>query len=193
VAQAEARAAEAVAGWPRGQRRLHWWTAALIAAAFTLAWIMVAVPLEALLAKFVLYQIHKTLGLTALSLVLLRLAWRMRRPRPGWEPWLPAWQRQAAGAMHAALYILAVVVPVLGYLTAATAPAQVPTLFLFIVPVPHLLPVDPGAFAVLRPLHRAAAILLVTLACFHAAAAVHHHLRGRPTLMRMWRGSGMPG
>jgi cytochrome b561 len=178
------------AGWSRAQRRLHWWSAGLILAGFGLAWAMVAVPLDQLLTKFLLYQLHKTLGLTALLLVLWRLLLRARRGRPAWDEALPGWQRRAAAAMHGALYGLAVCVPVLGYFVAATAPAQVPTLFLLVLPVPHMVGVDARAFAVLRAVHRAAAILLVALAALHALAAVHGARRGHGTLARMWRGSG---
>lgn len=179
--------AEGPAGWSRAQRRLHWWGAALVLVAFAVAWLMVAVPLSDLLAKFLLYQLHKTIGLLVFALLLWRLALRLRRGRPAWEAELPAWQVRAAGRMHAALYALMLVVPVLGYFVAATAPAQVPTLFLLVVPVPHVVGPSEAAFAVLRPVHRAAAILLVALAAAHAAMAVAHHWRGRPTLRRMWR------
>ena len=174
-------------GWSRLQRRLHWWSAALILAGFALAWVMVAVPLSALLEKFLLYQLHKTIGLTVLALVLWRLALRARRRRPAQDADLPPWQVHLAGAVQAALYVLALVVPVLGYFVAATAPQQVPTLFLLVVPVPHVVGPDEAAFAILRAAHRAAAILLVVLATGHAAMALRHHLAGRPTLRRMWR------
>lgn len=179
-------------GWSRAQRRLHWITAGLVGAGFALGWVMVAVPLRALLAKFLLYQLHKTLGLLVLLLTLPRLAVRLRRGRPTWEATLRPSQRRAAAVAHAALYALLLAVPVLGYLTAATAPAQVPTFFLGVIPVPHLLGVVPAAFAVLRPMHRALAILLVGLACLHALAALRHHVRGRRTLIAMWRGSDRP-
>ena len=91
--------------------------------------------------------------------------------------------------MHALLYLLLIATPVLGYLVAAIAPAQVPTLFLLLINVPHLLATDAGRYAVLMPIHRAAAIVLLVLACGHAAAAFDHHLRGRATLTRMWRGA----
>lgn len=178
---------EQPAGWSRAQRRLHWWAAGLILAGFGLAWVMVAVPLQDLLTKFLLYQAHKTIGLTVLALLLWRLALRLRRGRPAWEAALPPAQARLAGTVHATLYALMLVVPVLGYFVAATAPAQVPTLFLFVVPVPHVVGPDAAAFAVLRPLHRAAAILLVALAAGHAAMALWHHRLGRPTLRRMWR------
>ncbi len=176
------------AGWRTAQRRLHWWTAALVGLGFALGWVMVAVPLRALLEKFLLYQAHKTLGLLVLGLTLARLAVRLRRGRPAWDAALPAWQRRLAGAMHAALYGLLLVVPALGYLTAATAPAQVPTLFLGVIPVPHLVATDPAWFAVLRPMHRALAILLVALAAAHALAALVNQVRGHRGLVAMWRG-----
>lgn len=179
--------AERPAGWTRGQRRLHWWIAALIPAGFGLAWLMVAVPLSDLLAKFLLYQAHKSVGLAVLVLVLWRLLLRVRHGRPAWEAELPAWQARAAGSVHGALYVLMLAVPVLGYFVAATATPQVPTLFLLVVPVPHLVGPNAAAFAVLRAVHRAAAILLVALAAGHAAMAIAHHRRGRATLVRMWR------
>ena len=85
-------------------------------------------------------------------------------------------------------FIGLLVVPALGYLTAATAPAQVPTLFLGVIPVPHLVGTDPAWFAVLRQMHRALAILLVALATAHALAALANHLRGHRGLVAMWRG-----
>lgn len=179
---------DAGGGWTRPQRALHWWSFALVGAGFAIAWVMVALPLRELLAKFLLFQLHKTLGLTVLVLAAARLMIRARRLRPGWDEALPDWQRRAASGVHAGLYALLIAVPVLGYFTAATAPAQVPTLFLAVIPIPHLVGPDPAGYAVLRQVHRAAAILLVVLAAGHALAAMHHHARGRDTLRRMWSG-----
>jgi cytochrome b561 len=171
--------AERPAIWSRAQRRLHGWNAALVLLAFPLAWIMVAVPVQELLAKFLLYQLHKSLGIAAFLIVLVRLVYLLRRPRPAWREGLARWQRRAAPVMHAALYVLLVVTPLLGYLTAATAPAGVPTLFLLVIPVPHIVGTDADWFAVLRQAHRAAAILLVALAAGHATMALRHWWRDR--------------
>jgi cytochrome b561 len=176
------------AGCSRAQRRLHWWVAGLILAGFGIAWVMVALPLTELLVKFLLYQAHKTIGLLVLALMLWRLALRWRRGRPAVMPGLAEWRSRVAGGVHVALYVLAVAVPVLGYFVAATAPVQVPTLFLLVLKVPHVVGPDATAFAALRAVHRAAAILLVALAGVHAAAAVQHQIRGRGELRAMWRG-----
>ena len=174
--------------WTRAQRRLHWWTAVLVATGFALGWIMVAVPLRDLLTKFLLFQLHKTLGLIVLGFALWRLALRTRHRRPAMDPGLAPWERRAARSGHAALYALLLVVPLLGYLAASTAPGGVPTLFLGVIPIPGLLAPNPAWYAVLRPVHRAAAIALVALATGHALAALRHHRRGLAVLTRMWRG-----
>jgi cytochrome b561 len=149
---------------------------------------MVGVPLSQLLLKFLLYQLHKTLGILVFALVVVRLVVRARDGRPRSDEDLPAWQRQAAGAVHVLLYAVVFVTPLLGYFTAATAPIGIPTLFLGVIPIPHIVGADPVWFAVLRQVHRSMAILLVVLAGAHAIAAFHNHLRGRGTLIRMWRG-----
>ncbi len=172
--------------WGRGLRRLHWWTAGLVFVAFPLAWLMVAVPLRELLLKFLLYQLHKTIGITVFGLGLYRLGIRARVGRPDWDPHLPEWQRRAARSMHIMLYALLLLVPVLGYFTAALAPARVPTLFLGLISVPHLLSPDAYWFAAVRQAHRWTAVLLVAAAAGHAGAALEHHRRGRPVLKRMW-------
>jgi cytochrome b561 len=68
------------------------------------------------------------------------------------------------------------------------APARIPTLFLGVIPVPHLVGTDPAWFAILRQVHLALALLLVLLALGHALMAVRHHRTGDRTLVRMWRG-----
>jgi cytochrome b561 len=175
------------ADWSLAQRLLHWATAVLVIGGFVLAFVMVALPLRELLLKFTLYQVHKSIGLTVLLLVVARLLLRAVRGRPAPET-LPPWQTRAASAVHATLYGLLLVVPALGYCVASTASLRIPTRFLGLVAVPDPFGPDPALFAVLRPLHQALAIALIVLAAGHAAMAIHHHLQRRGVLRRMWFG-----
>ena len=59
------------AAWSAAQRRLHWAMAALVFVNFLLALVMVALPLSALLAKILTYQLHKSLGLLLIPLCTL--------------------------------------------------------------------------------------------------------------------------
>src|SRR5450631_820924 len=99
----------------RVRRHLHWWTAALVVVGFAIAWIMTALPLTALLVKFLLYQFHKSLGLIVAGLAAIRL---LLSYRAGDRP----------QGVQAALYVALLTVPLLGYLTAAASPNPVPTL-----------------------------------------------------------------
>lgn len=173
--------------WSRAQRLLHWSIAGLVLTAAPLAVAMVAVPFTQLLLKFVLYQAHKSIGLVVLILALGQLALHWRRGGPPPDDALPPWQRRAAGAVHAALFALLLAVPVLGYLSAAAAPVRIPTILFGLVPVPHVIGPDAAAFALLRRVHLALALLLLALVAGHAAMALRHHLHGRDTLRRMLR------
>jgi cytochrome b561 len=139
----------------RVRRHLHWWTAALVTIGFGIAWIMTALPVTELLVKFLLYHIHKSLGLCVSLLAALRmfLAWRA-----GDKP----------SGLQAVLYGLLLVVPLLGYLTAAASPTTVPTLFFLLFRVPHLIAPGPAVFEAIRPVHKWLAIGLMGLAAWHA-------------------------
>lgn len=174
--------------WTRAQRALHWWTVGLVLAGFVIAWVMVAVPLTQLLLKFVLFQLHKTLGVLTLLAALARLGLRTRRGRPAPDETLPAWQHRAAACVQGALYMLLIATPVLGYLTASLAPLRIPTLFLGVIPLPAVTGPSETWFLIVLNVHRAFAFALVLLAAGHAAAAIRHHRLGRPVLVRMWSG-----
>lgn len=171
------------AEWAPAQRWLHWATAGLVAAGFGLAWVMTSVPFRQMALKFWLYQAHKSIGLLVLLAVVARLVLRTRLGRPATElpPNASAW----AATGHAVLYILLLTVPLLGVLTADTAPLRIPTLFLGLLPLPVLAGRDPALFAVLVALHRALAIALVVLAFGHAGMALRHHAAGRGVMAAM--------
>ena len=103
----------------------------MVTIGFALAWIMTALPVTELLIKFLLYQLHKSLGLCVSGLAAFRLvlAWRAGDfPR----------------GLQGVLYSLLLVVPLLGYLTAAASPTTVPTLFFLLFQVPHVARSGPG-------------------------------------------------
>jgi cytochrome b561 len=158
----------------RVRRHLHWWTAALITIGFAIAWVMTALPVTALLVKFLLYQVHKSLGLcvAGLAAVRLLLAWRANDPPRG---------------IKAALYGLALTVPLLGYFAAASSPTAVPTLFFLLVQVPHAIAPKEAVFDVVRPIHEWLAVGLVILAAWHG-----YGMRRRATGRRARPMAGSP-
>lgn len=152
-----------------GRRKLHWWTAALVAAMLALGWIMVAVPLALLLVKFVLYQAHKTIGIVVFALTCLRLLLRRRGGGPGLPP---GWHGRAAGAVHAVLLILLLAMPATGFLMSAASPSGVPTLFLGVIAIPHPIGPDPALFERLQLAHRVEAWTMLVVGLAHGAAGL---------------------
>ncbi|MGE5170057.1 MAG: cytochrome b [Rudaea sp.] len=160
---------------------LHWAVAALIVGNLLLGLSMVPLPISP--RKLHWYLWHKSIGVTVFALTSLRLAWRARRPHPA-PVAMPAWQRKAARATHALLYLLLLAIPVSGWLYSAATGVQV--VYLGLVPLPELVPKDKPLADMLRVTHLALNSVLFTVVCIHVAAALRHHFVDRDaTLARM--------
>ncbi len=173
--------------WSLAQRRLHWWTAAVLALTLGLALLMVWLPFSQLLAKFLAYQLHKSFGILVLLLAVARLVLRTRRTAPELQG-VPAPMRRLARGGQWLFYALLLLVPTLGWLTAQAAAGPIPTTLFLMIPVPHVLGPDEALYAWLRPIHQLAAYGLLGLVAAHAGAALWHHRHGVPVFRRMrWR------
>jgi cytochrome b561 len=165
---------------------LHWAVALLIFVAFPLGIYMQDLPLSP--QKLKLYAYHKWIGITVLLLAATRLAWRLRHPAPPPPARMPAWQRRAAGAVHAALYALMLAVPLSGW-TMSSAKG-VPTVWLGWLRLPDLVPKDEALGEALRLLHFGLNLALATLVIVHVAAALKHRFVDRDdVLQRMLPGA----
>ena len=61
------------------------------------------------------FNLHKSIGLTILALMMVRLAWRVMHPAPA-LPAMPRWQTWLARSTHVALYAALLIQPFAGYL-----------------------------------------------------------------------------
>src|SRR3979409_1297839 len=93
---------------------LHWLIAAAIIFMLGLGLYMSDLPLNDS-TKFPLYQLHKSIGLTILTISVLRLGWRAFNRPPPLPEQMPGWERLAAHASHALFYILMICVPLAGW------------------------------------------------------------------------------
>jgi cytochrome b561 len=164
---------------------LHWATAVLILANLLLGLSMVPLPISP--RKLQWYLWHKSIGVTIFLLTSLRLAWRALRPHPAPVP-MPRWQRRAAAAAHALLYVLLIAIPVSGWLYSSATGVQV--VYAGVLALPDLVPKDKALADVLRAVHVALNSLLAAVVCVHVAAALKHHFVDRDeVLVRMLPGS----
>ena len=133
--------------------------------------------------RFDLYQLHKSFGVVAIVLLVVRLVARAVFAAPPSVP-MPAWEARAALAAHFALYALTAVVVLAGWVTASSAPLPIPTIVFGLFPWPPIAPTDPTTFAIAQTVHAWAAYLLAALIALHVAAALKHQFWDRDGLMR---------
>jgi cytochrome b561 len=153
---------------------LHWLSAALILCGFAIGLWMTGLALSPL--KLQWYSYHKWIGITVFLLAVCRLAWRLRHraPRPAA---MPEWQRRAAAAAHAALYVLMLAIPLSGWLYSSASGVSVS--WLGVVPLPDLVGKDKALAAVLKVVHAGLNYTLLALVIVHTGAALKHHLVDR--------------
>ncbi len=172
------------AAYARPLRLLHWTTALLVAAQAGLALTNALVYERRPVLAETVVQAHLSLGVLIFGLTLLRLAVRAAMVSPAMPGDMapPMWL--AARTVHAALYVLLLVLPLSGYVKLAALGFEIVVFGL--LPLPAL-PVDPDLAALARSMHTGAAIALGVLLTGHIGAAVFHKLlMGAPVLQRMY-------
>jgi cytochrome b561 len=96
-------------------RLLHWLIAILILGMIGVGWYMSGLPDEHP-TKYDIYAIHKSIGITLLGLIVIRLLVRFFSPIPELPKELSWWEKLLTKTVHFFLYLLMLMVPVSGYL-----------------------------------------------------------------------------
>ena len=173
-------------------RGLHWLTALLIVAAFPLGMIAENLPFdtsEALARKAQVFSLHKTLGVTVFLVALLRILWALTGKKP--VPLHPARRVETllAEAVHWALYLSLVMVPLSGWVHHAATTGFAPILW----PLGQDLPFVPKSETVAGAagaVHWVFTKLLLASVLLHVLGALKHALiDGDRTLARMVTGA----
>lgn len=102
-------------GWV--SRTIHWAMAAGILGMLALGTFIKG--MEVSLDNLWLYALHKSVGLTLLVLVVVRIVWHRVSPPPAPIGGVAAWQMRLARGAHGGLYLLMVAVPLTGWVGSA--------------------------------------------------------------------------
>ena len=94
---------------------LHWLIGIAVIVQFTWGWWMQGIPKQPPGMRVDAFNLHKSIGLTILTLMTLRLLWRLRHPAPA-LPAMPRGQARLAHVVHALLYVVLFAQPLAGYL-----------------------------------------------------------------------------
>jgi cytochrome b561 len=177
---ASRRTSAAPVAYTRTAIAFHWLIAVLIACGFSLGWVMVRIP-GITPDKLRYFSWHKWIGVTVFALAVLRLLWRASHAAPALPAGMSAWQRYAAHVVHLLLYVLMIAIPVTGYLY--TLAANVPVVYLGLIPLPRIIGADPELKVVFRAVHIVLNYGLFALVAVHVAAAVKHQWIDRDRLL----------
>jgi cytochrome b561 len=165
-------------------KTFHWGMALLVISVFSIGWYMDFLPLG--MEKLEWISRHKSLGITVLALVILRVIWRHSEPTPK-ELGVLRIERQAAKAGHMGLYLLMFAMPLTGWTMSSAANFPVSVFGLFTLP--NLVSPSQELFDTLRIVHWALSWTIAALVGVHILAALKHHLWDRDaTLRRMLPG-----
>jgi cytochrome b561 len=171
-----------VQGYSGFARFMHWTVAACVLVMIPIGFLMNAVEAGAL--QNVLYTIHRSLGVSVLFLMLIRLGYRLIHGAPPPEPTINALQRVVSHLVHLALYALIIAQALIGWVATSAYGAAISFFGLFTVP--PLVAKDQTLSEPLFQVHMLIAFTIIGLLAMHIGAALYHHfIRKDGVLQRM--------
>jgi cytochrome b561 len=159
---------------------LHWLVAALMLVNIALALSVDYLPDDSVRP---VVDMHKSIGITVLGLVLLRLLWRFAHRPPTMPATYGRWERIAARAVHGLLYALMLALPLSGWMhdSAWKDAASHPMQLFGLVPWPRIGfigSIEPALKESLHTLfgnvHEALGYCLYLLLALHVGGALKH-------------------
>lgn len=161
---------------------LHWLLAVLIAGQAGLGWYMMSVEDDPGSERY--FDLHKSIGLTILALVLARAAWRLVH-RPAELPAsVPKWEVLASSVVQWLLYACMILLPVTGFTGASYTKSGVA---FFGLRLPAWRAPDHDTAELFFAIHQTLVWILVALVALHALAGLKHLVLNRDRVFqRMW-------
>jgi len=156
--------------YSRVAQTLHWLIAALVVTQFALAYSAAGLPLG--IERLILMARHKSVGMTILMLVIVRLAWRAWNPPPPLPDSVRPMERRLARYSHRSFYVLLFAMPLSGWLMSSAKNYSVS--WFNLLTWPDLIGKSDIAFVWLRGLHDTLSYVLLALAIMHVLAAFRH-------------------
>ena len=168
--------------WGSVAKFLHWTIALLVIGMLVGGLSMTSMPNS--MDKLQVYAIHKSLGITILSLMLIRFAWRGVDPRPRAVAGMAPAVAFLAHAVHRLLYVALIAMPISGWVY--NSASGFPLAWFKLFNLPALVAPDPAIKALAHSVHETLAWTIILLLAAHVAGALKHHFIDRDdTLRRM--------
>lgn len=160
-------------------KALHWIAFLMIATLLIVGFIMGDLEKP---FRFTVYNIHKLTGLTVLILMLFRVFWTLTNPRLSYPNTIPSWQIMAAKSIHILLYVLAIAMPLSGWIM-STAAGHNPNLFGLALRFPFI--AESKALAKFASnTHEIIAWVIIVTVSLHILAALKHYFINKDNILQ---------
>jgi cytochrome b561 len=157
---------------------LHWLIVVLLFVQYPIGWLMPDIHRG--MKPGVGMTLHISFGIVILSLIMLRLVWRLTHPVAP-ESSLPPWQRVISEGVHWLLYALVLATTITGWLFASFRGWSIS--FFFMMPLPMLSGDNAAAGKAIDGLHQFMEWSLLAVIGLHVAAALAHRFVFRDRVM----------
>lgn len=161
---------------------LHWALAVLIIGMTGLGWFMMSIEDEP--GSDWYFNLHKSIGVLIVALVLLRLLWRLTHTPTPLPASIASWQVMASKAGHGLLYLAMLAMPFFGIV--GTLLSKDETL-LFGIALPRMAAPNHDLGEIFFEAHSITAWIFVALIALHALAGLKHLVMDKDgVFQRMW-------
>jgi cytochrome b561 len=166
--------------YPAASKLLHWLVAACVLTTAPVAIAMVRVAPGP--TQDALYNLHKSLGVLILILMILRLINRLVVGAPVADPEIEPWQKAVSSIVHTSLYVLLLAMPIVGYFANSVYGASTPFFGLF--SLPPIAGKNEELAKQLFAVHRWAGWVVIVLVLTHVGAALYHYVIRRDNVLQ---------
>lgn len=183
---------------------LHWLIGIAILFMFVLGWFMTELPKETpkttsfdifnlgLITwgveeeqsqRSFYFNLHKSVGLSLLMLIVLRMYWRFTHRPPAFLNSMKHWEKRLAKATHHSLYLLMFLIPLSGIIMSAGSKYGIKWFGIKVIPGFD----DKAIRELFYEFHEIFGLLLLLILILHILGAVKHSIVDKDgTLRRMW-------
>ena len=183
---------------------LHWLIGIAILFMFVLGWFMTELPKETpkttsfdifnlgLITwgaedeqsqRSFYFNLHKSVGLSLLMLIVLRMYWRFTHRPPAFLNSMKLWEKRLAKATHHSLYLLMFLIPLSGIIMSAGSKYGIKWFGIKVIPGFD----DKAIRELFYEFHEIFGLLLLLILILHILGAVKHSIVDKDgTLRRMW-------
>ena len=169
--------------WGTVAKALHWAGAGLVLYLIGDGWWMTHMLARG--GRFEAYGDHALIGYYLLLLVAFRLVWRAMNSTPALPAESLPWERVAAHASHAALYVVTLALSFTGWVMVGMGRRPIEATLFGFLPVPLFSRTPNRAWHdMLEDVHRVLAYFLLAIIIVHIIAAARHHFYKKNDVLR---------